>query len=267
MIGFIGCGNMGKAMLEGILSSGLLTPREINIFDEDTSKTEALKEEYGVNVAVDLSNLCRESKKIFLSVKPQDMRDLLLTLRSYLNFNHLLISVAAGLNLDFYEVHLNQKQKVIRLMPNAPCLVGEGMIAVCSNERVSRDEEKNVIRLLEPLGQVIVLEEKHFDAVTAISGSGPAYIFLVIEALADGGVEMGLGRDVALQLAAQTVLGSAKMCLATSENPALLKSNITSPGGTTSAGLVVLEEGSIRSAFIKAVKAATQRSKKLGSKG
>ena len=266
MIGFIGCGNMGNALVEGIITSGLRKPQEIITYDQDCSKTQSLQDKFGLRVATDPASLLQEAGQVFLSVKPQEMRGLLLTFKPFLRSEHLLISVAAGLNLSFYQAYLGQAQKIVRLMPNTPCLVGRGMIVACSNENVEPQEEQAVIKLLETLGRVITLDEQYFDAVTALSGSGPAYIFLVIEALADGGVEMGLNRDVALLLASQTVLGAAEMCLLTGENPAVLKSRITSPGGTTSAGLLALEEGAIRSSLAKAIVAATQRSKEMGEK-
>ena len=266
MIGFIGCGNMGNALVEGIITSGLRKPQGIITYDQDCSKTQSLQDKFGLRVATDPASLLQEAGQVFLSVKPQEMHGLLLTFKPFLRSEHLLISVAAGLNLSFYQAYLGQAQKIIRLMPNTPCLVGKGMIVACSNENVEPQEEQAVIKLLETLGRVITLDEQYFDAVTALSGSGPAYIFLVIEALADGGVEMGLNRDVALLLASQTVLGAAEMCLQTGENPAVLKSRITSPGGTTSAGLLALEEGAIRSSLAKAIVAATQRSKEMGEK-
>ena len=153
--------------------------------------------------------------------------------------------------------------KIVRIMPNTPCLVGEGMIVLSKSQSVSEEEEKEVATLIGSLGKVLFLEETYMSAVTALSGSGPAYILLVIEALAEGGVEMGLSWDTALTLAAQTVLGTAKLLLETKEHPAVLKNKVTSPGGTTSAGLLALEEGAVRNAFIKAVIQSAEREKNL----
>lgn len=264
MIGFIGCGNMGSALIEGIASAALLQPQELIIYDQDNSKTERLQDKLGLRTTHDLDSLCREASKLFLSVKPQDMQGLLEALRPFLNTGHLIITVAAGLPLAFYEQCLGGDQKLMRLMPNTPSLVGEGLIAACKNINVTQEEERAVIHLLEPLGRVVSLEEKHFDAVTALSGSGPAYILMVIEALADGGVEAGLDRELSFLLASQTVLGAAKMVLVTGEHPAILKNRITSPGGTTSAGLSALEEGAVRASLIRAVAAAAERSKEMG---
>lgn len=263
MLGFIGCGTMGGTLLKGIIKKQLVTPKEIIIFDQDTEKMLFFKENFRVNTADDLLSLCQQAQKIFLAVKPQDMKALLLEMKPVLNDEHLLISVAAGLYISFFQEHLGDSVKIIRIMPNTPCLVGEGMSVLCRSQSVSEEEEKEVAVLIGSLGKVISLEEKHMSAVTGLSGSGPAYILMVIEALADGGVEMGLSRDVALLLAAQTVLGTAKMLLQTGEHPAALKNRVTSPGGTTSAGLLALEEGAVRAALIKAVIKAAQKEKNM----
>jgi len=256
---------MGAALVEGIISAGLVDPQEIVVYDQDTAKTDGLQAKLGLKVAQNLSAFCKESQKIFISVKPQDISKLLQLIKPYLNINHLLVSVAAGLKIKFYQDYLGKEQKIIRLMPNTPSLVGEGMIVACKSECVSSEEEETVIQLLKPLGKVLALEEAHFDAVTALSGSGPAYIYLVIEALIDGGVAMGLSRDVAQLLASQTVLGAAKMVLITGLHPALLKSQVTSPGGITCAALMALEDGNIRASFAKAVIVGARRSKEVGS--
>ncbi|MEW5921022.1 MAG: pyrroline-5-carboxylate reductase [Bacillota bacterium] len=265
MIGFIGSGNMGSAMVEGITAAGLREPQELLVYDQDNIKTENLQKKLGLRVANDISSLCRDSTEIFLSVKPQDMSSLLMNLKPFLKVGHLIITVAAGLGIAFYEDCLGKEQKVMRLMPNTPSLVGEGVIAACKNKNVTPEEERGIISLLKPLGRVVSLEEKYFDAVTALSGSGPAYILLVIEALADGGVEMGLDRELSLLLASQTVLGAAKLFLKTGDHPAILKGRITSPGGITSAGLLTLEEGAVRASFIKAVITGARRSKEMGT--
>lgn len=263
MFGLIGCGTMGSALLSGIIQKKLVDNNKIIVFDLDTKRARALRDELGAGIAADVQSLCTQARKIFLAVKPQDMDELLLQIRPVLNPEHLFISLAAGLSTNFFENKLGQPLKIIRLMPNTPCLVGEGMIAVCRNDAVSDDELQEITALLKTLGKVVFLGEKQMGAVTGLSGSGPAYVFSVIEALADGGVEMGLNRDIALLLASQTVYGAAKMVLETGEHPALLKNKVTSPGGTTSAGLLALEEGAIKATFIKAVVKATQREETL----
>jgi pyrroline-5-carboxylate reductase len=267
MLGFIGCGTMGSAILEGVLSNKLLRPEEAVIYDLDQERTKALANKLKISVATDLESLFRSADTVFLCVKPQDMKSLLLTIKDYLTSKHLLVSIAAGLTIDFFEKHLGKLPllKIIRIMPNTPCLVGEGMIVICKNKNVTGEEEKKIITLMKSLGKVVVLEEKLFSAATGLSGSGPAYIFLIIEALADGGVEMGLSREIALTLSAQTVLGAAKMFLQTGEHPAALKNKVTSPGGTTSAGLLALEKGAVRAALINAVIESAQKADMLGN--
>jgi len=251
--------------VEGIISAGLVNPQEMVVYDQDTDKTAGLQAKLGLMVAQSLPVFCQDAKKIFISVKPQDIPKLLLSIKPCLNANHLLVSVAAGLKIKFYQDYLGKEQKIIRLMPNTPSLVGEGMIVACKSESVSSEEEETVLQLLKPLGKVLPLEEAHFDAVTALSGSGPAYIYLVIEALIDGGVAVGLSRDVAQLLVSQTVFGAAKMVLTTGLHPAVLKSQVTSPGGITCAALLALEDGNIRAAIAKAVIVGASRSKEMGN--
>lgn len=263
MLGFIGCGTMGGSLLQGVIKKQLVVPERVVVFDQDPDRAVFFKDSLQVSVAADLPSICRQAHKIFLAVKPQDMKELLLEIKPRLQAEHLLISVAAGLPISFYQEYLGAALKIIRLMPNTPCLVGEGMIALSKSPGVSAAEEKEIKTLMGALGKVISLEEKLMSAVTGLSGSGPAYILLVIEALADGGVEMGLSRDVALLLAAQTVLGTAKLFLETGEHPAVLKNKVTSPAGTTSAGLQALEKGAVRAALSKAVIRAAQREKTM----
>lgn len=263
MFGLIGCGTMGSALLQGIIHKKLVDKNEIVVFDLDAERAKLLKEKMGIKIAADAQSLCSQAQKIFLAVKPQDMQELLLQIKPVLNPDHLLISIAAGLSISFFEKKLGKPLKIIRIMPNTPCLVGEGMSVICKSAAVSDKEMQGVTTLVEALGKVTSLEEKYMSAVTGLSGSGPAYIYLVIEALADGGVEMGLSRDAALLIAAQTVLGAAKMILETGEHPAVLKNKVTSPGGTTSAGLLALEEGRVKASLIKAVVEAAKRERAL----
>jgi pyrroline-5-carboxylate reductase len=265
MFGLIGCGTMGGALLQGIINKKLVDKSRFIVFDLDPEKTGNLKEKFGVAVADSPLSLCSQARKIFFAVKPQDILKLLLQIRTALRPDHLLISLAAGLPINFFQEQLRQPLKIIRIMPNTPCLVGEGMCIICKSVAVSDAEMHAITTLMEALGKVVALEEKHFSAVTGLSGSGPAYVFLVIEALADGGVEMGLNRDAAQLLAAQTVLGAAKMVLETGEHPAVLKNRVTSPGGTTSAGLLALEEGALKASLIRAVIEAAQREKALSN--
>lgn len=263
MLGLIGCGTMGSTLVSGVIQKKLIHQNKVIVFDLDREKAVLLKKDLGIKIAPDVQTLCSQARMIFLAVKPQDMVKLLGQIKSVLNPEHLLISLAAGLTINYFKEQLGKPFKIIRLMPNTPCLVGEGMIAVCRNDTVSTGEVQEVAVLLKALGRVVFLEEKYMGAVTGLSGSGPAYIFLVIEALADGGVEAGLDRDTALLLAAQTVLGAAKMVLETGEHPVLLKNKVTSPGGTTSAGLFALEQDAVKASLIKAVVEAVKRERTL----
>lgn len=264
MLGFIGCGTMGAAIVEGLVNKELVKTEEVFLLDKDRSKAEVLAGKIGAAEANSLKELCDNARILFIAVKPQDIKGLLEELKSCLSPSHVLVSVAAGVQMSFFVEQLGKPLKILRVMPNTPCLVGEGMSVVSKGEDVTEDEEKEVKGLMEAVGRVVSLDETHMDAVTGLSGSGPAYVLLIIEALADGGVEAGLSRKEALLLAAQTVLGSAKMYLEGDLHPAELKNRVTSPGGTTSAGLLAMEEGSIRAALIKAVKQAASRSKELG---
>ncbi len=266
MLGFIGCGTMGSAIIEGILAKEFVAPEKITVFDKVEERPRNLAAAFKVKAAPDIPSLCAEADLIFLAVKPQEMKELLLQLKPLLQERHMLISVAAGLTISFFEEYLGKSQKIIRVMPNTPSLVGEGMSVVSRGSQVTAAEERQVVNLLEALGKVLPLEEKYIDAATGLSGSGPAYTFLFIEALADGGVEMGLERDAALLLASQTIFGAARMLIESGEHPAVLKNKVTSPGGTTSAGLIALEEGGLRAAVIRAVAEAARKSKFLGEK-
>ncbi len=264
MLGFIGCGTMGTAIVEGLINKKLFTAEQVLIFDKEKSKVEELSQRIGAVPSASLEKLCENARIIFIAVKPQDVGGLLEDLKPCLSPTHVLVSVAAGIRISFFLEQLGRPLKIARVMPNTPCLVGEGMSVISSGEDVSDEEEQEIKRLMEAVGRSITLDEKHMDAVTGLSGSGPAYVLLMIEALADGGVEAGLSRQESMLLAAQTVLGAARMYLEGEEHPAELKNRVTSPGGTTSAGLLAMEEGGIRAALIKAVKNAAQRGRELG---
>lgn len=263
-IGFIGIGAMGSALLQGMLSSGV-QPEQIVAADASESRLRDMVEKYGIEAASDNQGVAERARIIFLAVKPQDIETVLQGIDSAITREHLLISVAAGIPISFITASIGQQAGVIRVMPNTPCLVGEGAIAVSCGRGVHSKDLEMVISWLESLGMVRVVHEKLLDAVTGLSGSGPAYIYTMIEALMDGGVLAGLPRELARDLAVQTVYGSAKMVWETGEHPAILREMVTSPGGTTAAGLFALEEGCFRVAVLKAVQAAAKRSKELGT--
>jgi pyrroline-5-carboxylate reductase len=264
-LGLIGCGKMGAALLKGV-SAALDGRQELRVALCDTvgAAVETLREALAVEVTVGSpAQVATSSQVVLLAVKPQDMASLCQTL-SQVSGQRLYISIAAGVSLADLEVWLGSGQRVIRAMPNTPALVGCGAAAFARG-RLALDADADMAKLI--LGSVGLAEEvpeKLLDAVTGLSGSGPAYLYTVIEALADGGVLKGLPRATALRLAAQTALGAARMVLETGRHPAVLRDEVTSPGGTTIAGLAALEAGALRDALISAVRSAADRSAELG---
>lgn len=266
-IGLIGVGKMGEAFLRAILKAGLARPKEVFICDVNKKRCSDLQRELGVRVADDNRKLVQGVPLIILAVKPSDVPMVLAEVQDgVMPKRHLLISIAAGVTTVTLEGSLKDGCRVVRAMPNAACLVGEAATCyVAGRNATSRDLEV-AGKILGSAGRAFQLDEKYLDAVTGLSGSGPAYVAMIIEALADGGVKMGLPRDVATELAAQTLLGTAKMVLDGSYNTAQIKEIVTSPGGTTIEGLAALEKGGLRACIIEAVEAATRKSRALGRK-
>lgn len=260
----IGVGKMGGGLLEGILSRKLMSPKGITIYDKVSGRLAELKQTYGVRLAADNRDALAGADIVILGVKPQNMRGLLEEIRGALGTNPLLISIAAGISINFIEETLKKKVRVIRVMPNMPALIGCGATALAPGKYAKEEDIAVALRIFDAVGISTVVTEELMDAVTGLSGSGPAYGFMMIEALSDGGVLMGLPRETAVKLAAQTMLGAAMLCLQGDKHPAALKDMVTSPGGTTIAGLKILEEGEFRATLMKAVEAATLRSKALG---
>lgn len=263
-IGFIGGGKMGEALINGILRAGLSFSDKIMVSDVDKKRLQILEKEAGIKTAQDNKKITSGSDIIILAVKPNMMSSVLDELNSEITPKHLIISIAAGIPLSFIESSLNTGCRAIRVMPNTPCLVGETAAGYALGKKATKNDGKLVGHLLDAVGKSFLLEEKYLDAVTGLSGSGPAFIYVVIEALADGGVKMGLPRDVAITLAAQTAFGAAKMVLESGTHIGQLRDSVTSPGGTTIEGLRTLEKGGIRNALIDAVETATKKSKSLG---
>jgi pyrroline-5-carboxylate reductase len=263
-IAIIGCGNMGEALVAGLLADGAATPAGLWVTDVVMDRLGALKQRYGIRTGGDNGEAASWADIVILAVKPQVMDRVLDELKDRLSERTLVISIAAGVPLSRIAARLGGTRKLVRVMPNTPCLIRAGASAVAAAPSVSAEERARAVRLFESVGTVVIVEERLMDAVTGLSGSGPAYVFQIIEALADGGVKMGLPRDTALTLAAQTVLGAARQLIETGEHPARLKDKVASPGGTTIAGLHALEAGGVRSALIAAIEAATKRSEELG---
>ena len=263
-LAIIGGGNMGEALVAGLLADGIATPSGLWVTDVAADRLAALRQRYAIRTGSDNGEAASWASVIVLAVKPQVMDHVLDELKDRLSEQTLIISIAAGIPLSRIAARLGGTRKLVRVMPNQPCLIRAGASAVAAASSVSSEERAQAVRLFEAVGKVVVVEERLMDAVTGLSGSGPAYVFQMIEALADGGVKMGLPRDTALTLAAQTVFGAAKQVIETGEHPAQLKDKVASPGGTTIAGLHALETGGLRSALIAAVEAATKRSEELG---
>jgi pyrroline-5-carboxylate reductase len=263
-VGFLGSGNMGEALIRGIVQAGLVPPGSIAASDVRGERLERMEREYGIRTTSDNAELIRKSDVVVLAVKPQIMTSVLRDVASAVDLTKLVISLAAGVPTVTLRAHLPRAGRLIRVMPNTPALVLEGATAIARSDGLHEGDLETAQELFAAVGRVVVLDEEALDAVTGLSGSGPAYVAIVIESLADGGVKMGLDRATAMTLAAQTVLGSAKLILETGTHPGQLKDMVASPGGTTIAGIAALEEGGVRRTFIGAVERATQRSRELG---
>lgn len=263
-IGFIGAGQMAQALARGWIAAELVAPEQIVAADPAPAALEAfLKAAPGARAVDSNAEVLRNADVILLATKPQTLVGALTPLPRDAAARPLFVSIVAGVTLQSLAGMLGT-QSVIRVMPNTPCLVGKSASAYSLGAGATGSDAELVEQLLKAVGIAYRVDEKHLDAVTGLSGSGPAFVYVMIEALADGGVRMGLPRDVALALAAQTVAGSAAMVLATKEHPAALKDRVASPGGTTIAGLQRIEEGALRGTLIGAVEAATKRSQELG---
>jgi pyrroline-5-carboxylate reductase len=256
---------MATALARGLVAAGLAKADQVVGADPLPAALEEFSRASGGRALSDNLQVAAESNVLFLAVKPQQMHEVMENLKPALTPDHLVISIAAGITLSALGEGLGSKPRLVRVMPNTPCLVGEGASGYCLGPRATRADGDLVGQLLGAVGRAFEVPEKLLDAVTGLSGSGPAFVYMMIEALSDGGVRMGLPRDVATALAAQTVLGGAKMVLATGQHPGVLKDQVTSPGGTTIAGLQALEEHGLRAALMAAVAAATQRSVELGA--
>ncbi len=263
-IAFLGAGNMAEALIKGLLRSGTARPESIIATGRRPERLAELHSAYAVRTTSDNLTAAREADIVILSVKPQAMDKLLVQVAPALDHRKLLISVAAGVPIAAMERRLGAGARIIRTMPNTPSLVGAGACALSRGEHASEEDLAIASRIFQAVGTTTVVDENLLDAVTGLSGSGPAYIFLIIEALSDAGVKVGLPRYTALSLAAQTVLGSAQLLIETHAHPGQLKDQVTSPGGTAIAGLHTLEAGGLRTTLINAVEAATRRARELG---
>lgn len=262
-IGIIGAGNMAEAIMKGLIQAGMASPENIICSDLSEARRRYIQQNLGVTATSVNKDVIIPSQIIFLAVKPNVVGKVLAENKDVFTSEKMIISIAAGITLDFIEKHLSGEIPVVRVMPNTPALVLEGASALAGGKYATDKDIEVALELMGSTGKAIVLDEKLLDAVTGLSGSGPAYVLEFIDALASGGVLKGLNKQTALLLAAQTVLGTAKLYLETQEHPAVLRDRVTSPGGTTIAGLAALEAGGFRTSVIEAVSKATDRSREL----
>jgi len=264
-IGFVGGGNMAGALVRGLLQSGTVTAEQIRASDVKEERLAELHQKYGIHTSVDNEELARWADVIVIAVKPQIVDRILAPIAAALTEPDLVVSIAAGVPLEALEARLPPGTRVVRAMPNTAAIALAAATAIAPGTHATAPDVEVARALFEAVGRCVVLDESLLDAVTGLSGSGPAYVMVMIDALADGGVKVGLGRDTALLLAAQTVYGAAKLQLETGEHPGRLKDMVTSPGGTAIAGLHTLEAGGLRRTLIDAVEAASRRSEELGA--
>ncbi len=262
-LGFVGGGQMAEALIKGLLSEGLFKPGRIMASDPSKDRRHHLKKTFEIETTSENRKVVEGSDAIILAVKPQVMEDVLEDIRPYVSSKHLIISIAAGITIFCLERELSDSARVVRVMPNTPALVQAGAAALCPGTSADEDDLRVALHIFEAVGKAVIVPEILMDAVTGLSGSGPAYVFTFIEGLIDAGVREGLARPIARELVVQTVLGAALMCRNTEKHPAELTAMVTSPGGTTIAGLHALEQGAFRGVLMDAVMAATQRSRDL----
>jgi pyrroline-5-carboxylate reductase len=264
-VAVLGAGKMGGILLQAFLKQNLFAPDQIHATVAHSERALALSTQWGVDVSTNNLEAAQQADLILLGVKPFQVPDLMEEIRPALSPSKTVVSFAASVTTRFIEEASGLEMAVVRAMPNTPAALGAGATALCRGRFVSAKQMELAQRIFETVGRYVVVDEKHMDAVTGLSGSGPAYIYIIIEALAEAGVKVGLPRDIATQLAAQTAFGAAKMVLDTGYHPALLKDAVTTPAGCTIDGILELEEGGLRVTLIKAVMRATERAKQLAA--
>jgi len=263
-VGFVGAGNMGAAIARGLVAADAVPPTHITVTDIDASKLADLAADAGVDTTESVETLASSSDAILLAVKPQSMADVLEALAPYVTTEHLVLSIAAGISTSFIEQRLGETVRVVRIMPNTPAMVRAGATALCRGKCATGDDVEFASRLFAALGTVAVVDEDQMDAVTAVSGSGPAYFFYLVEKLTAAGVEQGLAPETAAQLAAQTLYGAGKLSHESGVPPEELRARVTSKGGTTAAAVAVYDELKLGDIIARGVAAAVARSKELG---
>jgi len=262
-VAILGAGKIGSILLQAFLRDGLLKTNEVWATVAHAERARLLKDKFKVHVGTNNLEAVREADIVFICVKPQVVTEVVREIRADVNRDQLLISVAASVPTDMIERGLEKDVPVVRAMPNTPCALGAGMTGLCKGQFAQKHHLETATKFFEAVGRTVVVDEKHMDAVTGLSASGPAYIYIILESLAEAGVKVGLPRDVATLLAAQTTMGAARVVLETGDHPALLKDAVTTPAGCTIDGILELEEGKLRVTLIKAVVKAVQRAKEL----
>ncbi len=262
-VAILGLGKIGSILLQAMLREGLLAPKHVRATVNHADKTDKLSQEFGIEVGTDNAAAVRGADIILVALKPQQIGTVLTSLRDEIKPNQLLISVAASVPTAYMEERLAAKVPIIRAMPNTPSMLGSGMTGICKGAHATPAQLELAQAMFNTVGRTAIVEEKHMDAVTGLSASGPAFIYIIIESLAEAGVKVGLPRDLATLLAAQTTMGAAQMVLETGQHPAQLKDGVTTPAGCTIDGILELEEGKLRVTLIKAVVKAAHRAKEL----
>lgn len=262
-IGFIGCGNMGMAIVGGMLNKNIVSSNNIICSDLNTTNLENASEKYGLTITTDNNEVAKNADILILSIKPDLYPSVINEIKEEIKNDVIIVTIAAGKSIKSTEDSFDKKLKVVRVMPNTPALVGEGMSALCPNDMVTEKDLEDVLNIFNSFGQSEIVSEKLMDVVTSVSGSSPAYVYMIIEAMADAAVLDGMPRNQAYKFAAQAVLGSAKMVLETGIHPGELKDMVCSPGGTTIEAVATLEEKGLRTAIISAMQRCTQKSVEL----
>ena len=262
-VAVIGAGNMGEAMIIGLLKSGIYHPHDLRVVEVIESRRRYMKENYQIE-CVDLKEAIAFADAPIVAVEPRHLEEVLEQMKPALKSAKMLISIVAGVALDTYRKHLPKNIAVVRVIPNVTCMVREAMIGICPSENTSKEQLEMAKSILGQLGQVLLLDEKQLNSITGFVGSGPAYVSVMIEAMADAGVRLGIAKDKSLLMAAQTMLGTAKMVVETKEHPAKIKDRVTTPGGITAEGLLELEKGGLRATIISAISKAAEKTETVG---
>jgi pyrroline-5-carboxylate reductase len=262
-LALVGAGKIGEALLSGILSSQLVPVTRVVATDADRTRADYIGEKYGVRTYTNNRQAVAGADLVLLCVMPQRVKDILREIRKDVRQGVLVISVAASVTTRLIEQELDRGVRVVRVMPNTPCLIRQGMSALCRGKHATDEDLKIAQAIFGSMGRAVVVDERHMDAITGLSASGPAYVYMIIESLAEAGVKLGLPRELSTELSAQTLLGASAMVLHTGEHPAKLKDMVTTPAGCTIDGLLELEEGGLRVTLIKAVVRAAERAREL----